>query len=145
MAFGAFTSPPVATTVGKLLEISTRVRVPPESAGEPVVVTFALSGLGEARIDNVSIRVLEQSGGAGTPATLVSSQGQSPQAGPTTTFPGPNDLVQPRAVPLPNMRPEPSATGWPNLFGGNPNEPPPGEGGGTVDPFKRARSQAPTP
>jgi hypothetical protein len=125
--------------------------VPPESAGEPVVLTFALSGLGEARIDDVSIRVLERSGAVATPATLVSSQGQ-PAASPQATFPSPTDLVQPRPVPLPNMPPPPSATGWPgtslgwpNLFGGNPNEPPPGIGGGTIDPFTRARSQAPTP
>jgi len=129
--------------------------VPPESAGEPVVVTFALSGLGEARIDDVSIRVLERSGSVGTPATpatLVSTPSQPPTTTPTTTFPSPTDLVQPRPMPLPNMRPEPAATGWPgtnlgwpNLFGGNSNEPPPGVGGGTVDPFTRARSQAPTP
>jgi hypothetical protein len=126
--------------------------VPPESSGEPVVVTFALSGLGEARIDDVSIRVLERSG-ASTPATLVSTPGQPPAGGGTASFPGPTELLQPRppaAVPLPGVPPGPGASawpgtnlGWPNLFGGSSNDPPPGPGGGTIDPFMRARGPAP--
>lgn len=140
--------------------------VPPESAGEPVTVTFALSGLGEARIDDVSVTPLERVSG-GTPAALVSTpRGQPAGAG----FPSPADLL--RAAPLPAAQPAPpppaaglagpssgpspsagpataawpgASLAWPKL---NPftsaNEPPPGPGGGTVDPFRRARSSATT-
>jgi hypothetical protein len=123
--------------------------VPPEAAGEPLVVTFALSGLGEARLDDVSIRVLERSG-QGPAATLVSTPARpagSPGAAP---FPGPADLLEPRRqLPPAAASPPPAAAwpgtnlGWPNLLGGSPNEPPPGPGGGTVDPFKRARGATP--
>ena len=135
--------------------------VPPEAAGEPLVVTFALSGLGEARIDDVSVRVLERAG-AGTPTTLVSTGGEpggEPAAG---SFPSPADLLTPRpaqpatapatqpAAPPPTAAAAQPATapatawpgtnlGWPKLLGGSANEPPPGPGGGTIDPFKRAR------
>ena len=140
--------------------------VPPESAGEPVTVTFALSGLGEARIDDVSVTPLERVSG-GTPAALVSTpRGQPAGAG----FPSPADLL--RAAPLPAAQPAPpppaaglagtssgpspsagpataawpgASLAWPKL---NPftsaNEPPPGPGGGTVDPFRRARGSATT-
>jgi hypothetical protein len=123
--------------------------VPPEAAGEPLVVTFALSGLGEARLDDVKIRVLERSG-QGPAATLVSTPARpagSPGAAP---FPGPADLLEPRRqLPPAAASPPPAAAwpgtnlGWPNLLGGSPNEPPPGPGGGTVDPFKRARGATP--
>jgi hypothetical protein len=125
--------------------------VPPELAGEPLTVTFALSGFGEAKIDDVSIRVLER-GGSGAPATLVSTPGQPGSANPSG-FPGPSDLLQPPVpppVPLPGFSRTPPASawpgtnlGWPNLFGGSPNEPPARPDGGTVDPFQRARQQAP--
>lgn len=122
--------------------------VPPEAAGDPVSVTFALSGLGEARIDDVSVTTLERSAG-GTPAALVSTpRGQPGRAG----FPSPVDLLEPNplagsppaappAAAPPVQSPWPGATlAWPKL---NPfssaNEPPPGVGGGTIDPFKRAR------
>jgi hypothetical protein len=128
--------------------------VPPEAAGEPVSVTFALSGLGEARIDEVTVTTLEHSIG-GTPATLAStSPGQQGGAG----FPSPADLLD--HAPLPGSPPPatpptaapntsaawPAATlAWPKL---NPfsstNEPPPGPGGGTIDPFKRARGGGPS-
>lgn len=124
--------------------------VPPEAAGEPLTVTFALSGFGEARIDDVTIRVLERAN-AGAPATLVSTPGQ-PRGTSPTGFPGPADLLQPKPpapVPLPGFSRTPPATawpgtnlGWPNLFGGSPNEPPPGPGGGTIDPFKKYQQQA---
>ncbi len=118
--------------------------VPAETIGEPLVVTFALSGLGEARIDDVAVRVLERGGpaaAAGTPATLVST----PRPG-AAAFPSPSDLLR---SPLPTPLPPPASPaaaawpgtnlGWPRLFAPG-NEPPPGPGGGTVDPFKRARS-----
>jgi hypothetical protein len=120
--------------------------VPPEAAGEPLVVTFALSGLGEARLDDVSIRVLER-GGPATTATLVSAPARPAGAAP---FPSPADLLEPRRQLPPAIAPAPPAAawpganlGWPKLLGSSPNEPPPGPGGGTVDPFKRARGAAP--
>jgi len=124
--------------------------VPAEAAGEPLVVTFALTGMGEALIDDVSVRVLEH-GGTGVAATTVSA---APQGG----FPAPAELLGgPAAVPpaMPAI-PRPAApaaaptTGqawpglnleWPKLlpFGQSAETPPAGVGGGTVDPFKRAR------
>ena len=120
--------------------------VPPEMAGEPLVVTFALSGLGEARIDDVSVRTLERSP-AGTPAALVSTPRQPAGGG----FPTPADLLAPPPTPTAPPPPPPAADwpgtslGWPKLlpFAGSATEPPPGPGGGTIDPFKRARSGTP--
>lgn len=124
--------------------------VPADSSGEPLVVTFALTGLGEARIDDVSIRTLDR---GGVPTTLVSTTpGQGGQA-----FPTPEDLLAPGPkppLPMPAAAPAPAAPAsawpgmnleWPNLmpFGQSPNTPPPGVGGGTIDPFKRARGTAP--
>ncbi|MCE9630723.1 MAG: hypothetical protein K8S94_08445 [Planctomycetia bacterium] len=135
--------------------------VPPESVGEPVVVTFALTGMGEARIDDVSIRILERGGPTGLPATLVSAP--AAPGDPSRGFPSPSDLLASPplgpapTVPLPAAAtPPPAATAapawpgmnleWPKLmpFGQSPDAPPPGPGGGTIDPFKRARTP-PTP
>ena len=127
--------------------------VPADSAGEPLVVTFALSGVGEARIDDVSVKPLERGlpgqGAGGTPAALVSNPDRSkPERG---GFPSPSDLLTPRrTTPQPAIsRPQPAETaawpgaslGWPKLlpFSTDPDAPPPGPGGGTIDPFKRAR------
>ncbi len=114
--------------------------------GEPLVVTFALTGIGVAEIDEVSIRAVEPGGAARTPATAVSD------AGAGRRFPGPEELLAPQ-LPIPAAQPpRPAATqwpgaslGWPTLFPfGQPDTtPPPGPGGGTVDPFRRARSQTP--
>ncbi len=126
--------------------------VPADSAGEPLVVTFALSGLGEAWIDDVSVRTLERAA-PGTAATLVSSPAAlNAERG---AFPSPADLLSPRPRPPVAAAPttaEPATAwpgtslGWPKLlpFGGATNEPPPGPGGGTVDPFKRARGGPPS-
>jgi hypothetical protein len=146
--------------------------VPADAAEEPLTVTFALTGMGEARIDDVSIRVLER-GAAGIPATVVST-GPPAAAG----FPSPGDLLaapERAAAPLPPAGPGPvvGATaapksplssggavapaeaasppwpgmnlGWPKLlpFGQPDSAPPPGPGGGTIDPFKRARAAQP--
>jgi len=156
--------------------------VPADAEDEPLTVTFALTGMGEARIDEVSIRVLER-GAGGIPATVVStSQPTVPGAPSPQGFPQPSDLLSgptpgpaplptpgPTPPPTPGPRPAPSAataaTGtptadpstppaaagpqwpgmnleWPKLlpFGQSPNAPPPGPGGGTIDPFKRART-----
>lgn len=154
--------------------------VPADAVDEPLTVTFALTGMGEARIDDVSIRVLDR-GVGGIPATVVSTQPAAtsqgfaqpsqllagPDALPATlpeVGPGPDDVAVPpaaNAIPLPGTTaspaapiPPPSASAppwpgmnldWPKLlpFGQSPSTPPPGPGGGTVDPFKRARATQP--
>jgi len=137
--------------------------VPQEAAGEPVTVTFALTGIGEARIDEVAVRVLDRTAG-GVPGTIVST---TPQSAGGRPFPRPDELLGPGTVavplppvpapppsgpqadavkPLPNVPAWPGASlGWPKLlpFGQPANAPPPGPGGGRVDPFKRARTQQP--
>jgi hypothetical protein len=152
--------------------------VPADGSEEPLTVTFALTGMGEARIDDVSIRVLER-GAGGIPAAVVSTSPPAASGGSAAVaFPQPSDLLagpgatpplRPEgvggpavtAVPLPPAGP-PAADavaspatiappwpgmnlGWPKLlpFGQSSNAPPPGPGGGTVDPFKRARAAQP--
>ena len=126
--------------------------VPADSAGEPLTVTFALTGLGEAFIDEVSIRTVDR-GSPGVVATPVSTGGQA------TAFPTPHDLLAPPPTAAataptrpPLATPPPQPQGWPGMslewpklvpFGQSGNEPPPGPDGGTVDPFKRARASAP--
>ena len=139
--------------------------VPADAAGEPFTLTFALTGLGEARIDEVTVRVLDRMGGVG--GTLVSTTPPVPSPG---GFPKPGDMLGPGtiAVPLPGpavprppaapdaqadtARPLPAVPQWPGMnlewpkllpFGQPSNAPPPGPGGGRVDPFKRARAQQP--
>jgi len=156
--------------------------VPADAADEPLTVTFALTGMGEARIDDVSIRVLDR-GVGGIPATVVSTP--PPASDLPSGFPQPSQLLAgPDAAPtaLPEVRPvpavvaapsaataapsaattAPSATApsppsaalpqwpgmnleWPKLlpFGQSSSAPPPGPGGGTVDPFKRSRAAQP--
>jgi len=128
--------------------------VPDTAAEEPLTVTFALTGMGEARIDDVSIRVLERAGG--TPVNVVSTSPAATPAAidPAAGFPRPVDLLG-GPTPLPDPLPpptaaavEPAAPAWPGMnlewpkllpFGQPSNAPPPGPGGGTIDPFKRAR------
>ena len=129
--------------------------VPADASGEPFTVTFALTGLGEARIDDVSVRVLDRSGGI--PGAFVST---GPQPLPSPSFPQPSELLGPATTPTPlppapppaNPKPTnlPAVQQWPGMnlewpklmpFGQSPNTPPPGPGGGRLDPFKRARPQ----
>jgi len=128
--------------------------VPADSTGEPFTVTFALTGLGQAFIDDVSVRTVDR-GDPGVPATLVSTGGQS------GGFPAPHELLAgpPAAGPAAATRPLPSpppaqAPAWPGMnlewpklvpFGQSANDPPPGPGGGTIDPFKRARAGSAAP
>jgi len=149
MVFDSLGGPALAERVGQTRDwrrlVLHRV-VPAEAAGEPLVVTFALSGLGEARLDDVSVRVLERSSSAGEgPRGSLVSAPRQPAEGPR--FPSPADLLPPAS----RLKGEPAAAaappawpgaslGWPKLLPfGSPNAPPPGPGGGTVDPFKRAR------
>ena len=133
--------------------------VPPETE-EPLVVTFALTGLGRALVDEVSVRVVEP-GGSGVPAQSVAL----PQGG----FPAPSDLLSPPSPgaggPVPggpktgDTSPAAPAQagraplawpgmnlGWPALPGFRPtNTPPVGDDGGSIDPFRRARGDDPAP
>jgi hypothetical protein len=133
-------------------------RIAPDTAAdEPLSVTFALTGMGEARIDDVSIRVLERAGG--TPANAVSTTPTAPASAGESAggFPRPTDVLA-APTPLPALAPPPAAAAvepaapatpawpgmnleWPKLlpFSQPSNAPPPGPGGGTIDPFKRAR------
>jgi hypothetical protein len=114
-------------------------RIPPAGASpQPLVVTFAATGLGEVFIDNVRIRPRARLGEAGAPAAPPHSIAVSPPGGPP----------QMQASPAPQAvnTPEPATTNWPgtglrwpSLLPFGSNAPPPGEGGGRVDPFKRAR------
>jgi hypothetical protein len=133
--------------------------VPADAADEPLTVTFALTGLGAAEIDEVSIKPLER-GAAG----IVSVPAAAPPA-EGGAFPSPQQLlvsapvppvVKPAAVPEPSPAVAPPAAAaprwpgmtldWPQLpFGQSANAPPPGPGGGTIDPFKRARAATPAP
>lgn len=138
--------------------------VPADAAGEPLSITFALTGIGEARIDEVAVRVLDRAG-AGPNATVVSTV---PAPAGSRPFPQPGELLGPATIPtaLPGpvaprkpaqtaaeadaVRPLPAVPQWPGMslewpkilpFGSPATAPPPGPGGGRIDPFKRARAQ----
>jgi len=127
--------------------------VPGDADAGPLVVTFAVTGLGEALIDDVAVRVLGR-GGGGTPATAVSTAAPGGFPGPADLLGGPardpptSALPRPAtpAVPPPAQPRAPQWPGmsleWPQLlpFGQAADAPPPGVGGGTIDPFKRART-----
>jgi len=153
LVFDSLGGPALAERVGVTrdwVRIALYRIVSPAAAGEPLVVTFALTGLGEALIDEVSVRVLEH-GAAAPPVTPVSSTAGSgfPSPGellPSPAMPRPTPTVRPEAAPRP-----PAAAPWPGMnlawpklpFGQAADAPPPGVGGGTVDPFKRGRSTPP--
>jgi len=117
---------------------------PADTIGEPLVVTFALTGFGTAEIDEVSVRTLERSAGG----FVVAS------AGGEAGFPGPAELLAPRSA-VPPAAPATAAAApawpgmtmeWPKIFPfGQSSAPPPGVGGGTIDPFKRARGATAAP
>jgi hypothetical protein len=162
LVFDSLGGPALAERVGKVgswRRLVLHRLVPADAAEDTVVVTFALTGLGTAEIDEVSIRALDRSGppaageiagGAGPAAPATAATGQS-------SFPAPADLLTPRPPPLPKPKPAAPATAattapqwpgmrldWPRLvpFGQSSTAPPPGPGGGTIDPFKRARGPA---
>ena len=160
-------------------------RIAPETESKnPLTVTFALCGMGEARIDDVRVRPLEPgaeqtdlatvstvstapplekadllsgpsleeknfSEAQGSPAGIGRSPNTAPPQAPSSAIATSTDSAVP-AAPSP-----PIATGtaqqWPGMSLGwpkllpftKPDAPPPGPGGGTVDPFKRARPQTP--
>jgi hypothetical protein len=130
--------------------------VPATTDQAPLTVTFALTGLGEAAIDEVSVRVLERPAMGGVLATPAAA---TPGRPPASRFPSPADLLAPTPVPPASGASPPSGSqpvaaspqwpgmdlAWPKLlpFSQSSDEPPPGPGGGTVDPFKRARTPPP--
>lgn len=187
LVFDSLGGPALAERVGKTPAWRRLVlyRIVPADAGdEPLTVTFALTGMGEARIDDVSIRVLDRSTG-GMPATIVSNVSANGTA--SAAFPQPSDLLAESGGGLPAATPTPPAAAvsppanppgpvspsgpvsppgpvsplgppgevkpqwpgmnleWPKLipFGQSSSAPPPGPGGGTIDPFKRARPALP--
>jgi hypothetical protein len=112
---------------------------------EPLVVTFALTGVGAAEIDDVSVRTIEREPLGG----LVAAPPTVPAA---AAFPRPADLLAPAPPrPAPPAAPPAATTAWPGSTlewprrapWTSPTAPPPGPGGGTIDPFKRARSAPP--
>jgi hypothetical protein len=122
------------------------------TARDPVSVTFALTGLGTAEIDDVSIRPLERTAQPAPATGLATAQPR----GESRPFPGPADLLTPPVtLPAPRAPPAAATPQWPGMkldwprvlpFAQPSTTPPPGPGGGTIDPFKRARQQAtPTP
>lgn len=160
LVFDSIGGPALAERVGKTNAWQRLVlyRIVPADTTEPLVVTFALSGLGEARIDDVRIRVIDRAAG-GTPAAIVST---TPGSEPGRGFPQPSELLAPQSMPQLAL-PKPTATApaaaqapppepanppwpgmnleWPKLLPfSSPNAPPDGPGGGKVDPFKRART-----
>jgi hypothetical protein len=157
LVFDSLGGPALAERVGQTKGWRRLVlyRIVPADTTEPLVVTFALTGLGTARLDAVAIRVIER-GGSGTPASIVTT---TPGAPPGSAFASPSDLLgagsvrqpplpvrQPPAIAAPVRPEDPDGGGWPGMNLAwpklpftSPNAPPPGPGGGTVDPFKRAR------
>lgn len=111
----------------------------------PLTVTFALTGLGEAQIDSVSIKPLTR-GNNGPSVTQITSG--------TPSFPEPDDILkkqQLQAVPVMTTQPNPTAatSAWPGMslewpkmlpFTAPETTPPQGPSGSTIDPFKRARA-----
>ncbi len=152
LVFDSLGGPALAERVGPTSDWRRLVlhrMTPADPSAEPLVVTFALSGIGAADIDEVSVRVLDR----GVPGQLAATSVPDPTpprtpsatAPSTERFPGPADLIAPRpprptspALPLTSTWQD-ATVAWPRLPWTSPNAPPPGPGGGTIDPFKRAR------
>lgn len=110
----------------------------------PLTVTFALTGLGNAQIDSVSIRPLTRtrqgptvtsttSGNRSFPKPEEILNGNQAQMAPTLTAP-PNPTEPQSAWPGMSLE-------WPKMLPFTKPEPTPPQGpsGSTIDPFKRAR------
>ena len=110
----------------------------------PLTVTFALTGLGEAQIDSVSIKPLTR--GLGGPSVTQITSGNP-------NFPKPDQILQGnpvQAFPATTTQPNPTepTSAWPGMslewpkmlpFTSPETTPPQGPSGSTIDPFKRAR------
>ena len=108
---------------------------PPGSSPPPLIVTFATTGLGEVFLDEVRIRQRARVGEAGI----------APSSPIATTVPPPGTLPHlntgaPAAAP-PSAPVSWPGTGlqWSTILPFGSSGPPVGEGGGRVDPFKRAQ------
>jgi len=154
LVFDSLGGPALAERVGTTRDWKrvTLYRIVPPETDEPLVVTFALTGLGRALIDDVSVRVLEP-GAAGMPVQPVAL----PSGG---GFPAPAEILGGGRPPIPPVNSPPPAgptapgaapmtwpglnLGWPTLPGFRPtNAPPVQEDGGSIDPFRRARGDEP--
>ncbi|MFZ4731041.1 MAG: hypothetical protein ACOYK7_00715 [Pirellulales bacterium] len=155
MVFDSLGGPALAERVGSAAGWRRLVLhriVPDDGLGEPLVLTFALTGLGEARIDEVSIRVLERGLPGTVPSIVATDRGAVPFPSPDTVLgsAGPATLP-PAAEPAAAAAAAPRWPGmdlaWPRIlpFSQTTNEPPAGYGGGRVDPFKRVESEADQP
>jgi hypothetical protein len=110
----------------------------------PLTITFALTGLGEAQIDSVSVKPLTR-GPVGPSVTQITSGNPN--------FPKPDEILQKnqvQAVPAMTTQPNPTepTSAWPGMslewpkmlpFKAPETAPPQGPSGSTIDPFKRAR------
>jgi hypothetical protein len=119
-------------------------RIPPAgSSPQPLVVTFATTGLGEVFVDEVRIRQRARVGEAGVApavpvATTLPPPGTAPMMLPTTPGVGPPPVAS-QAAPQAGTSWPGTGLQWPSLLPFGASGPPTGEGGGRVDPFKRAR------
>ncbi|MDA0969505.1 MAG: hypothetical protein O3A60_03600 [Planctomycetota bacterium] len=119
-------------------------RIPPAgSSPQPLVVTFATTGLGEVFVDEVRIRQRARVGEAGVApavpvATTLPPPGTAPMMPPTTPGVGPPPVAS-QAAPQAGTSWPGTGLQWPSLLPFGASGPPTGEGGGRVDPFKRAR------
>ncbi len=116
----------------------------PDESPPPLTVTFALTGLGEAQIDSVSIKPLTR--GLGGPSVTQITSGNP-------NFPKPEQILQGNpghAFPATTTQPNPTepTSAWPGMslewpkmlpFTAPETTPPQGPSGSTIDPFKRAR------
>ncbi len=144
LVFDSWGGPALAERVGptKQWRMLTLYRIaPPRSdAGEsppPLVVTFAMTGLGKAFLDDVSVRVRSRvNEAAGSPTVAVDQWGPRPAAirpPPAATAGTP-----------PTSRAWPGTLGWPSIFPfGSTTAPEKTADGGHVDPFKKARGAQP--
>lgn len=153
LVFDSLGGPALAERVAQTRDWSRLVLyriVPDATAEEPLVVTFAVTGIGEAHLDDISVRVLERAVAGSIPVTAVST------AAPSGGFPTPADLIRgqpadPAATPPPAAAPPPPGTwpglnlGWPQLPFGQSSAPASTPEGGRVDPFKRPRVDPPAP
>jgi len=113
-------------------------RIPPAGASpQPLVVTFATTGLGEVSVDEVRIRQRARVGEAGIAAAAPMATTLPPPGAAAPAMP----MTAGEAAPPPKSSTAWPGTGlqWPSLLPFGSSGPPPGEGGGRVDPFKRAR------
>lgn len=171
LVFDSFGGPALAERVGRTdgwrRLVLYRIAPGDSSTTAPFAVTFALTGLGEARLDAVSIRVLEKglssqiatsqqstypihvggqkSDGIGGVDRPTNGQVGGITAGSPPTTPRESTIAAPESVPNrevpsgPNLWPDLQLK-WPGVSPlGNAGAPPPGPGGGRLDPFKRSR------